>query len=99
MFLLPIALIAIGLYLRFAGRAERGVGAVKKLWRHLPGWLVFVVLSAASLTLISELTHALIEYHAGVSRPWLEHVPAISAIVYATALAFGFASLRIDVQR
>lgn len=97
--LLPVALIAIGFYLRYAGRSDREVGAFKTLWRHTPGWLVFVVLSAASLTLIAELTLALIVYHAGGMRPWLEHVPAVSALVYAIALAMGFATLRIGTKR
>lgn len=98
-FMLPAALIAIGLYLRFAGRAARDVGAFAQLWRHTPGWLVFVVLSAASLTLIAELSMLLIRYHEAGIRPWLEHVPAISAIVFAVALAMAYASLQLSAMQ
>ncbi len=97
-YLLPAALIAIGLYLRFAGRAVRNVGAFAQLWRHTPRWLVFVVMCAASLTLIAELSLMLLEFHEADSRPWLEHVPAFGALVYAVALAMGYASSRINAD-
>lgn len=98
-YLLPAALIAIGLYLRFAGRAAHDAGAFGQLWDHTPGWLVFVVTCAASLTLIAELSLLLLDFHEVASRSWLEHVPALGALVYAVALAMGYASLRIGAAK
>lgn len=97
--MLPVAAIAIALYLRFAGRSDRDVGGITQAWRFTPGWLVFVVLSAASLTLIAELTIQLIHWHGAQPRPWHEHVPVLSVITNAVALALGVASLNIAAAR
>lgn len=93
--LLPAALLAIALCLRWARRRAGGRGGLRLLWTHTPAWLVFVVASAASLTLIAELTFVLVQLHAAEPRPWLEHVPALVAVVSALALAAAFASLEV----
>jgi len=92
---LPVALLAIALYLRWARRRAGGRGGLRLLWTHMPGWLLFVVASAASLTLIAELTFVLVDLHAPGPRPWLEHVPALVAVVSAIALAVAVASIEV----
>lgn len=92
---LPVALLAIALYLRWARRHAGGRGGLRLLWAHTPAWLVFVVAAAASLTLIAELTFVLVDLHTAGSRPWPEHVPALVAIVSAVALAAAVASLEV----
>jgi len=97
--LVPLALLAITGYVLHARYRSENATALATLWRHIPGWLVFVVVCAALLTLIAELTFLLIGLLAEEPRPLLEHVPAVSAIVNAIALAAGYASLQMSVGR
>ncbi|MGB5580462.1 MAG: hypothetical protein WBM68_07870 [Woeseia sp.] len=98
-FTLPLAAAAMGWHLFCAARAAAEESALLLLWRSIPGWLVFVVCMAASLTLISELTMTLIELHTDAARPWQERIPAICAVAYALALALGYGSLQIANRR
>ncbi len=95
---LPLALLAIGGYLWRAARLAGGSGGAALLWRHTPGWLLFVIASAASLTLIAELTFGLVQALAGEPRPWPEHVPAILALVSSVALAMAWAERQASRQ-
>lgn len=92
---LPAALLALALYLRYARRAAGGRGGAALLWRHTPGWLVFVVASAASLTLIAELSLLLLDALTEERRPVAEHVPALTALAAGVALAASYACLRV----
>jgi hypothetical protein len=90
-----IAVVAIARYLWTAHCHSAGANAFAVIWHYLPGWLVFVVLSANSLVMIAELTFILIQSLADQARPWQEHVPALSACLSSVALAGGYASLRM----
>lgn len=91
--LLPVTLAALVVY---GWRATRRGDGLVLLWRHTPGWLLFVVASAASLTLIAELSFVLITWHDAGTRPWIEHVPAVTALSASLALAAGYADLAMD---
>lgn len=95
-FMLPFTLAAIAFYFWRARRMAGGRGGAALLWRHTPGWLVLVVASAASLTLIAELTFLLLVAHDVEPRPYSEHVPALVALCSAVALAAAGASLRMS---
>ncbi len=94
-FMLPFTLAAIAFYFWRARRLGDGRGGAALLWQHTPGWLVLVVASAASLTLIAELTFLLLIAHDVAPRPFAEHVPALIALTSALALAGAGANLRM----
>lgn len=93
---LPLLLVALVVYVWRARRFAGEQGALRALWDCTPGWLVFAVASAASLTLIAELTFALIGLLKAEPQPWMEHVPAIMALLSALAMATAVASLRLE---
>lgn len=85
----------------FAGAAQRPgpTRAMRALWQNIPGWMVFVVLSANSLVLIAEMSLLLLNALLDENRPWFEHVPVVAALCSSVALAlvYGFrAMLRED---
>jgi hypothetical protein len=85
----------------FAGTAKRfgPTGAMPVLWQNIPGWMVFVVLSANSLVLIAEMSLLLLNALSEEHRPLFEHVPVVAALCSSVALAlvYGFrAILRYD---
>lgn len=84
----------------FVGTAKRfgPTGAMPALWQNIPGWMVFVVLSANSLVLIAEMSLLLLNALSEENRPWFEHVPVAAALSssLALALAYGFRAILRD---
>ena len=79
---------------------QSGYGdAIRKFWRVLPGWLIFVVLAVNSLVLVAELSFVLIQYHTATLRPWQEHLPAATALFSSLALATCYVCFRISADR
>jgi hypothetical protein len=95
LFLLPVMLLAVAAYIvRAAQKAPDGRG-LRLLWRHIPGMMLFAVASALSLTVIAELSFILISLLTDAPRPWLEHIPAATALCSAVALACAYGDLQI----
>jgi glucan phosphoethanolaminetransferase (alkaline phosphatase superfamily) len=93
--LLPIA-VGITLCLLAVLIRRRGFkGALRTLRARLPGWLIFAVLAANSLVLVTELSLVLIYIHAGEARPWQQHVPAATVFSSSLAVAACYVSFRI----
>lgn len=97
--LLPVTIIGIAYYLWRARRLADDNRGAALLWRRTPGWLVFAVASAGSLTMIAELTFLLLQLHDAGTRPWREHVPTLCALSSSVAMALGYASLGLASSR
>lgn len=93
LWLIPLQCLALAAYLWRAQSLSSGLPA---LWRHTPGWLVFILCSALSLVLISELSFVLVSMLAETPRPWQEHIPAVTAFLSAFALAAAYAHLQLE---
>ena len=68
---------------------------LRSLWQHIPGWMVFVVLSANSLVLIAEMSLLLLNVLSDETRPWFEHVPVVTALCSSVALALTYGYRRL----
>lgn len=96
---LPLVCAALMAYLWRARRLAGGSGGLRLLWQHTPGWLVFAVLSVASLTLIAELTFVLIVLLKDTPQPWFEHLPAVMALLSVVTAAAAAASLNLEAAQ
>lgn len=94
-FLIPAALAAAAWCVFELVRRYGFRGAMRTLWQHLPGWLLFAVLAANSLVLIAELSFLLIQHHTGTVLPWQEHLPALTAITSSLALVCCYISFHL----
>ncbi len=91
---IPLALVAV---LWCATELFREFGTAESLrmfWRQLPGWLLFAVIMALSLVMIAELSFVVLQYYTSDPRPWLEHIPAVTALASSLALACCYVAYR-----
>ena len=93
--LIPVALAVVASCGALLVRTYGFKGALHTLWSHIPGWLLFGVLAANSLVLISELSFVLIQHHTGAAQPWQEHLPALTAITSSLAVVSCYVSFRL----
>ena len=54
--------------------------APAEIWRRLPGWLLFVVVSLVSLTIAGELSYLLVHTVGHRSTTLREHAPLLAAL-------------------
>ena len=95
-FLLPVTLLAVAGYILRARRAAPDGRGLRLLWQHIPGMMLFAAASALSLTVIAELSFVLLSVLTEAPRPWLEHIPAVTALCSAVALACAWGDLQIS---
>lgn len=97
--LVPLAIAVIVWCFSSLLRRHRFSEAFRKFWDRLPGWLVFAVVAANSLVLITELAFVLVQYHTGARAPWQEHLPAATAFFSSLAMATCYVNFRLAEER
>lgn len=88
--------LSVGVALYCVASVSRGRSAREAsltMWRHIPGWLVFVILLLGSLVFIGELSYALLIRAELVRSDWENHVALLCLLSSSIAYGLLFALL------